>query len=87
MRLEAKECLLGLTEDKEVPKDTQTARVRCPFQGKKLIAQHWQRKDSPTVTEWVNAVKEVISREKYIYKKRGNYKKFGKNMETMAGSG
>lgn len=71
LRVEARECLLGLTGDKVASRDIQTARIRCLFQGKKLIAQYWQRKEAPTVSEWVNAVREVICREKYIYKKRG----------------
>lgn len=76
--MEVKACLMGLVEEKGILRDTQTTIIRCLFQGKKLIAWKWQTKDPPTAAEWVKEVREVISKEKYIYKKRGNYKKFEK---------
>lgn len=43
-----------------------------------LIAWKWQAKDPPMVVEWVKEVNDTIDKEKYIYKKRGNDKKFQK---------
>lgn len=69
---------MGLMEENEILRDTQTAIIRGLFQGKKLIARKWQTKDPLMVVVWVKEVREVIGKEKYIYKKRGNYKKFEK---------
>lgn len=76
--MEARTCLMGLMEKNGMLRDTQTAIIRCLFQRKKLIARKWHAKDPPTVVEWMNEVKDVIGKEKCIYGKRGNIKKFEK---------
>lgn len=83
LNTEAKVCLLGLIEEEGILGATQTAVTRCLFQGRKLIAHKWQDKNPPTVTEWVQVVKETIEKEKYIYTRRGgiirNLLKYGSN--------
>lgn len=72
-------------EEEGVLGSMQIAVTRCLFQGRKLIAGKWQDKNPPTVIEWVKAVKDTIEKEKYIYKKRGNYRKFVKIWKQWLG--
>ncbi|PIO12292.1 hypothetical protein AB205_0045360 [Aquarana catesbeiana] len=74
--MEARTCLMSLMEKNGMLKDTQTAIIRCLFQGKKLIARKWQAKDPLTMAEWMKEVKDMIMKEKLWYGKIGSMKKY-----------
>lgn len=75
LAMEARTCLLSLFEKNDMLKDTQTAIIRCLFQGRKIIARKWQAKEPPTVGEWRREVKDMIIKEEFWYRRRGNLKK------------
>lgn len=56
-------------------KGTQTAIIRCLFQGRKIIARKWQKKDPPTIGEWRREVQDTIIKEEFWYRRRGSLKK------------
>lgn len=74
--IEDKTCVFGLIERKGFSGDMRTEKTRCLFQARKLIAQKWQAKVTPTVEEWMKVMKYTIWKEKCIYSKRGDNKKY-----------
>lgn len=52
------------------------SRIRCLFQGRKLITQRWQAKELPTGKEWSKVIDDMVTKEEFIYPKGGNKKTF-----------
>lgn len=76
--MEPKLCVLGYREKFREGVSTTVAVLRCLFQARKLIAQRWQSRRPPSVSEWIHTINEVIWKEKVVYIKRGNLREFEK---------
>lgn len=78
MEADTRFCILGYKVWGPEEVAVKTAVLRCLYQARKLIMQRWQTILPPTVEEWVKIVNDIVWKERALYVRRGNLKKFEK---------
>lgn len=78
MPTDPKHCLLNVIDELGWEESTRVAITRVMFMARKLIMTHWISEEPPAHKEWINAIGELLQKEKIIYQHRGCPQKFEK---------
>ncbi|XP_069605738.1 uncharacterized protein [Ranitomeya imitator] len=71
-------CLLGCVDEIGVDNNLKIAIARLLYMARKVIARNWIREEPPSRGEFLQYVKQGLTLEKGIYKKRGKIETFNK---------